>query len=314
MKEITPQLTGTLAARFAGSVPRGDAYPVATFGELARIVAELSNLNREYLLFFRGQARDFRNKAGASTLYPSLYRKNLLSRPRLTDEFARLRELSNLLVEETGKVDRKAAEDLRRRPYVRWAMLQHYQVYETPLLDLTQSLRAACSFAQAPAPGGQAGDREFGYVYALGLPYPSSAVSLSTEQEIVGVRLIAACPALAKRPHFQEGFLAGTPELTDNYGDKNELDFNRRLVAKFAIPLGGGFWDCGQSRVPEDLLFPTESEDPMRRVCEPLRGALRLAEGSLFAEPVPDDREADGEPAADGGVEALAARLRRKRG
>ncbi|MCE1196838.1 FRG domain-containing protein, partial [bacterium] len=245
MKEITPQLTEALAAHFAASVPRGEAYPAATCGELTRIVAELSCLNRDYLLFFRGQTRDFRNKAGASTLYPSIYRKNLLARSRLTDEFARLAELSALLVEEAKKLDRKSADDLRRRTYIQWSILQHYQVCETPLLDLTQSLRAACSFAQAPAPGEPAGLRSVGYVYVLGLPYLPNGISINSEQEVLNVRLLSTCPTLAKRTYFQEGFLAGTPDLTDNYDDKNELDFNRRLVAKFAIPCGDEFWDGG---------------------------------------------------------------------
>ncbi|MFA6366116.1 MAG: hypothetical protein WCX13_02885, partial [Candidatus Hydrogenedentales bacterium] len=64
MKEITPQLTEPLKRHCRDSVPRSDAFPVATYNELMKTVAELSYLNRDCLLFFRGQARDHRNKAG----------------------------------------------------------------------------------------------------------------------------------------------------------------------------------------------------------------------------------------------------------
>lgn len=310
MREITPQLTEELRRHFGASVAKGEAYPLRRFNDLVRTVAELSYLNRDNLLFFRGQAEDHRNKAGASTLYPSLYRKNVLSRTRLAGEFSLLRVLSSLLVEETRKVDRRSADEIRRRTYVQWSLLQHYQVYETPLLDLTQSLRVACSFAQAAA-AGASGSPELRYVYVLGLPYLPNGIAINSEQEVVNVRLLSVCPALAMRPYFQEGFLVGTPDLTDNYDDKNELDFNRRLVAKFSIPADESFWDGGQRRIPDELLFPTE--DPMLQICTALSEAVARTEGTLF--PLRAEGETDeGSLEAEGAVEELAARLRRGQG
>ena len=296
MREITPQLTEDLKRHFHDAVARSDAYPVSGFNDLMRKVAELSYLNRDNLLFFRGQAEDFRNKAGASSLYPSIYRRNVLVKGRLEYEFILLKELSALLVEETRKVDRKSADEIRRRQYIQWSLLQHYGVHETPLLDITQSLRVACSFAQSrPEPAEV-------FVYVLGLPYLPNGISINSEQEIVNIRLLSACPALAMRPYFQEGFLVGTPDLTDNYDDKNELDFNRRLVAKFRIPNSSGFWKGGPQRVPEELLFPGDDEDPMLRVCSSLREAALKLEGMLFA--------SGGSDATD----ELAVRLRRRLG
>jgi hypothetical protein len=296
MREITPQLPENLKRHFRDAVARSDAYPVATYNDLMRKIAELSYLNRDNLLFFRGQSEDFRNKAGASTLYPSIYRKNVLSKGRLEFEFALLKELSALLIEETRKVDRKSADEIRRRQYIQWSLIQHYGVHETPLLDLTQSLRVASSFAQSRPEPAQ------GFVYVLGLPYLPNGISINSEQEIVNVRLLSACPALAMRPYFQEGFLAGTPDLTDNYDDKNELDFNRRLVAKFAIPNDEAFWEGKPQGVPAALLFPGEDEDPMLRICSSLREATMKNEGMLFG---------SGETDAS---DELAALLRRRLG
>ncbi|MCE5255229.1 MAG: FRG domain-containing protein [Spirochaetaceae bacterium] len=293
MKELTPQLTEALRSHFDEAVARHDAYPVATYDELVRIVAELSYLNRDCLLFFRGQDEDFRNKASATTLYPSLYRKNNISRRNLQNRFAVLKELAAILVDQTKPCDKRAADEIRRRQYIQWSILQHYQVYETPLLDMTQSLRVACSFAQLDASSHDV------YVYVLGLPYMPNGISVNSEQEIVNIRLLSVCPPLALRPYFQEGYLIGTTDITDNYDDKNELDFNRRLIAKFAIPNNDSFWNGNLNRIPRDLLFLDERNDQMFRICSSIRNALGQAEGLLFEDS--SDPELAGE---------LTARLR----
>lgn len=276
MRESTPQLTEALKRHFRDSVARQDAFPVATYNELVKMVAELSYLNRDNLLFFRGQTRDHRNKAEASTLYPSLYRKNVISKARLEYDFTVLKEISTLLVEETKHYDRRAADEIRRKQYIQWSLIQHYEVYETPLLDITQSLRVACSFAQT------GGENEEAFVYVLGLPYMPNGISINSEEEIVNIRLLSACPALALRPYFQEGFLVGTADITDNYDDKNELDFNRRLIAKFAIPNNDTFWNGNLHKIPKDLLFLDEDKDMMYKICSSIHGAVMKTEETLF--------------------------------
>lgn len=295
MREVTPQLTETLKRHFRDSVARQNAYPVSSFSDLVKIVAELSYLNRDNLLFFRGQSRDHRNKAGASTLYPSLYRKTVISKAKLEYDFALLKEISALLVEETKGYDRRAADEIRRKQYIQWSLIQHYEVYETPLLDVTQSLRVACSFAQGEQDSAEA------FVYALALPYMPNGISINSEQEIINIRLLSACPALALRPYFQEGFLVGTADITDNYDDKNELDFNRRLIAKFAIPNGPGFWNGNLDRIPKELLFLDEERDSMYRICASIRGAVLKNEEMLF-----DSGAYSSE------TDALAAKLRKR--
>ena len=46
------------------------SYPVSTYRKLVEQIAKLSFLNKDQLLFFRGQGIDHRNKAGASTQKP----------------------------------------------------------------------------------------------------------------------------------------------------------------------------------------------------------------------------------------------------
>jgi hypothetical protein len=336
MREITPQLDGKLKAHFGDSVARSEPFPVENYNELVQIVAELSYLNRESLLVYRGQARDFLNKAGASSLYPTLYRRNVLSKARVERDFTLLDELSAILVEESKKLDRRAAEELRKRRSLQQAILQHYQVCETPFLDLSLSLRAACSFAQigtvSRSAAGQSGDSPIGestsgervYLYVLALPFPTGGISIDSREEIVSVRLLSACPTLARRPYFQDALLAGTVDISDNYEDKNELDFNRRLVAKFSLPAGGKFWGGSPGQIDAKLLFPSKDEDPMLQPCSTLRSAVASLEGLLFA-PVNHGAPGDDEEEARGvsksfpaetamSVQDIAYRLRRRLG
>ena len=63
-----------IGAHIGDNVLKEDAYPVASYRDLVVHIAKLSYLNIDYLLFFRGQFMDYRNKAGSSTFYPSIYR------------------------------------------------------------------------------------------------------------------------------------------------------------------------------------------------------------------------------------------------
>ena len=79
MRNIEPALTKDII-RHIGSKPVGKAmpYPIKTYRQLVEQVAHLSYLNKDHLLFFRGQTQDYLNKAGASTFYPSIYREDNL--------------------------------------------------------------------------------------------------------------------------------------------------------------------------------------------------------------------------------------------
>jgi hypothetical protein len=156
-----------------------------------------------------------------------------------------------------GELD--GQQEVSRKPLIQWSILQHYEVCATPLLDLTHSIRVACSFGQAAAKGRHA------YVSVFGLPYVTNRISSNSEHDLVIVRLLSICPPAALRPYFQEGYLAGTADITTDYEDKSELDFNRRLVAHFEIPAGPSFWGAGLSRVGDDELYPPE--DSIRDLC-----------------------------------------------
>jgi len=232
-------------------------FSVKTYEELIRRVAALSFRNPEYILFFRGQPTDHRNKKGLTTLHPTIFRGQSKRYPgNSAFRFDRLKRAERELV---NIYSLGGTRRLRRYKILRWAILQHYEVCDTPLLDLTHSLRVACSFAHIDNSTTES------FVYVLGFPHLSGSVTASSDQGIQVVRLLSICPASALRPHYQEAYVAGTyPTIT--LEEKREyatyeFDFSRRLVCKLRIPRER-FWNQKLfPKMPRDALFPDRADD-----------------------------------------------------
>jgi len=229
MRRIQPELTDELLKHFGDPTKIGSTAPfqVETFRDLVEHTAKLSFKNKDHLIFYRGQTTDYKNKAGSSTFYPSIYRGDYLPMRELTNRFDILEGASKALVDLFEKEEIEGYKELKRRKAVQWSVLQHYEVCHTPYLDFTHSLRVACSFATMD------NTEDFAYIFAFGLPYLTNRISINSEHDLINIRLLSICPPTAFRPYFQEGYLAGTDDITTNYDTKNELDFNNRLLAKF---------------------------------------------------------------------------------
>ena len=261
MRSITPTLSPVLEKHVGNDVVRRVApYPLETYPELVREVANLSYQNKDFLLFYRGQDRDYLNKAGSSSYYPTIYRKDVLTAHEAHTRFDML-ELAELqLADAFDSAELEGRQDVRRKSYIAWSILQHYGVCDTPLLDFTHSLRAAATFAQFK------NQEERGVIAVFGLPYTTNRITYNSEHDLAIVRLLSICPPLALRPYFQEGYLAATMDITRDYVDKSELDFNNRLLAKFSIPNDRSFWGKDFEGIPEHLLFP--HDDRMAEICD----------------------------------------------
>ena len=245
---------------------RSDAgHQVGSYLELVRKVSELQFRNREFVFLLRGQSRDYKNRQNKSSLRPSLLRSE-----KVGPNFERLISAERLLIERyrfTG------SQRLRRHQALRWALLQHYGVCDTPLLDVTQSLRIAASFASQP-------ESETAYVFVLGVPNISGAVTASDEAGLEVIRLSSVCPPEAVRPHIQEGYLLSEyPELADldqkNHYENHELDFGKRIVAKFRFD-PADFWkaDTAFPMVPREALYPEAPHDPVLDLAREIRSLL----------------------------------------
>ena len=243
----------------------GQGHEVSSYLDLARKVAELQFLNRDHVLLFRGQSKDYLTTKGNSMLKASIFRndgKRVPSRGTLEKRFRTLKLAEKLLVDAYTAADLTGRERLRRNRLIRWSILQHYEVCKTPLLDVTHSLRVAASFATAGNDGREA------FLYAFGVPNLSGAVTASSEAGLQIVRLSSACPPDAVRPHIQEGYLVGEyPEIPDfeqqSHYAFHEMDFGRRLVAKFRFN-PQTFW-ASEKYPPatHEALYPSAQRDPL---------------------------------------------------
>lgn len=249
---------------------------VKSYFELAKKVSELSFANPDHVLMYRGQNSDFRNSEDNTTLKPSILRgtKNDPTLPRgerLRRRFDALQTAEEQLIQEYERHRIEGGTRLRRQRILRWALLQHYEICLTPLLDVTHSLRIAASFASIDCTADA-------FVYVLAVPNLSGVVTASAEVGTQTVRLSSICPPRAVRPHIQEGYLLGEyPDLTDypqkRQYDASEMDFGRRLIAKFRFK-PKTFWnDQAFPMVGRDALYP-DDRDSLFRVAARIKSRL----------------------------------------
>ena len=248
-------------------VRASDGHAVGSYLELARKVATLQYRNPNFVLLFRGQSADHRNRMKNTSLKPGLFRpaRGVAGNPAqdvLAQRFARLKAAEQALMDGYGAVDASGVTRLKRQRILRWSILQHYEICETPLLDVTHSLRIAASFASAS-------EKPDVFVYVLGVPNLSGSITASAEAGLQIVRLSSVCPPQAVRPHIQEGYLLGQyPDLGDfeqkALYDHYETDFGVRLVAKFRLETGA-FWKRSKQfpQVSQKALYPTDKDDPL---------------------------------------------------
>lgn len=249
------------------SVDKAPAYRVKAYSDLMNNVSNLAYLNKDYLIFFRGQGKDYKSKSEGSTFYPTIYRDEYLSQQEINYRFEILNQASILLTDTFSDNNIQGCEEIRRKKFIQWSILQHYGVCKTPLLDFTHSIHVTCSFAQLHSENNSA------YVYLFGLPYFTNRISINSEHDLVNIRLLSICPPDAMRPYYQEGYLAGTDDITTDYESKTELDFKNRLIAKFEISSGIEFWDLGFSSIPETILYPPD--DKIDNLCKSLKVTLK---------------------------------------
>lgn len=258
------------------AVRKAPAFEVSSYMGLARRVAELQFMNRNMVLLFRGQDGDYPNKSGNTSLKPSILRvktdsKLVPKKETLEKRFLALGKAEALLIN-LYPDNLPGRQRLARQQILRWSILQHYKVCGTPLLDVTHSLRIAASFASDHK-------GEAGYIFVVGVPLVSGAITASAEAGLQIVRLSSVCPPSALRPHIQEGYVLGEyPEFRsasqkDHYS-YYELDFGRRLVAKFKFNLER-FWKNSRwfPQVDREALYP-DRRDPLLSIAEDIHTKL----------------------------------------
>lgn len=266
MRQIYPKLTTELnKVTSRKTIGKDEGYKINTYIELVEHTAKLAYKNKDYILFYRGQSKDYKNKANFSSFYPSIYRGKYLRKEELTKRFEMLDKASDLLVKELKNNNIQGYYEISRKKYLQWSILQHYEVIETPLIDVTQSLRVACSFATL----NKVNTGESAYIYAFGLPYYSNRITINSEHDLINIRLLSISPPQALRPYFQEGYLVGTTDIEYTFKSKKELDLNQRLFGKFKIENIDEFWDDEFTTIPKSAIYP--DNDVIETICSKIK-------------------------------------------
>ena len=268
MRKITPELTEEILKQTTPeTIAKDDAIEVLDYKELRKHIAQLSYANKDCILFYRGQKDDYRNqKSGKSTFYPTMYRGDRLDKDELKYRWEKLNKASEIFIKKLRSKYPSKTYIVKRKRIVQWSVLQHYEVTETPLIDVTQSLKVACSFAMLD------NDNEYAYAYVFALPYYTNRISVNSEHYLTNVRLLSVAPPQALRPYYQEGFLIGEDEFSETYTNKDELDLNNRLVAKFKFKNTKEFWGDSEKALTREDLYP--KDDEIEALCKEVSNEL----------------------------------------
>jgi len=233
------------------------------YSELCDLVAKLAYFNRRYVLFFRGQDKEYKFKSRFPTIYPNYFRK-LLMKQNPADQ------LKKVLDENSNKLKRKIHVRKIRfhgsfyvvgNELLRFALLQHYEICDTPLIDLTQSLYVAASFALLPPVGeDERGYRE-GIVYVIALPRNNKIYRDDVSDNIFLTNLVGITPPQAKRPYRQEAYSVTSSNLNlELIGDISHFDLAGRVVCKFKVNNSDEFWNCGMNPMTREFLLPEDDK------------------------------------------------------
>ena len=161
IKEKYNSISKSKSVKDVTSFVRSNTIEVETFHDLIMEIAELSYKNPDVMLFYRGQNHNYLKKK-YSTLYPSIYRSY-----DINFDFNVLDKSADRLIKEiecNGSIDNDELREIKKIKLLQYSILQHYEVCKTPLLDVTQSIKVACSFAILE------NKNDIGYIYILGLP------------------------------------------------------------------------------------------------------------------------------------------------
>ncbi len=248
--------------KFGGTVNKvraSNGYPIQNFRGLIDEIALVTLNNRSFEMFYRGQSTDYLNNQSKyfsdrkkkSKIHPSICRPNKKEDGTLKYSIRQteIQERYNRLYELIDFVNKKKRRKSPAEYYM--SLFQHYDILPTPLIDITQSLRVAASFALKK--------NHVGYVYVFGLPYPNQSISYFTDLGIVLLKLQNIVSVKAIRPRYQEGYLVGKFPFSESktVGD----DLSNRMIAKFKIDnRSGKFWDKDFIAMPEEILYPKNDE------------------------------------------------------
>jgi hypothetical protein len=250
---------------------------IGSFPALVERVAELWFYNPEQMLLFRGQDKEYFSVRDNTSIKPSIFRPENGSKksppgPVVDNRYRKLKRAEKKVVDAYQGNHFLGYTRITRSRLLQWAIIQHYEVCDTPLLDVTHSLRVAASFALSKDTATDP------VVYVLAVPSLAGTITVCPDHEIQIVRLAGICPPNVARPHFQEGYLlGGYPDLTSYEEKQNykpyEVDFGARLIAKFHLSRQLFSADTNYPPIPYAALYP-DGRDELFPIAQQIKAEL----------------------------------------
>jgi hypothetical protein len=159
---------------------------VRSYSELVDLVSFFSVMNKRHTLYFRGQGKHLE-------LLPTLFRSTWKSLSGTSHDIrsdaAALEKIYECLNNRISQIvlsvclkfpiPRKAT--LRMFKESVWAIAQHYELWPTPLIDITPNLRAAASFALWNG-------RSEGNLYIVAIPPSTNSITFEADEHVVLAR------------------------------------------------------------------------------------------------------------------------------
>jgi hypothetical protein len=240
-------------------------WSVSSFHELVGHVAFLGSMNKRLALFYRGQVSKW---APIPTLFRDSWTcfgseqrfiiNNGTTRLQYWDELELIGRQVYKVCKDLGLPRRHGLQEVRE---VQWAVIQHYGLWPTPLIDLSSSLRVAATFA-LDLKCGSARNPRYGFLYVVGMPHSTGSITFDIDQNLVLARLHSCCPPVASRPHYQDGFLVGRFPMYSVTGASIQIsNLTNRLIALFKLEDHGEFWNEDFPILRQDAL--SMAEDPL---------------------------------------------------
>jgi hypothetical protein len=248
----------SLKQTWLSTIRATDPMQVNSYAELTDMVAKLAFFNRGHVLFFRGQPEEYCLGSEYPTIYPTMFRKIIKGEAtkKKLEETLDVEEEILKIKNHHRKPRFHGAKSILESDHIRWALLQHYEICDTPLIDVTQSLHVAASFAIKNKP--KTKDAK-GIIYVVALPWPSKNYHSNKEEGLYLVRLAGITPPQAKRPYRQEAYAAMSINVDKKPIDNIDVyDLTNRLVCKFEINNSPEFWSDAIKPLPESFLAPKE--------------------------------------------------------
>jgi hypothetical protein len=246
----------------SSAIARNQPVRVRSYEELVETIAEISYRNQGYLPMFRGQNREYLSRGAkpGAQLLDSFHRPDVGSGRLSASEKQKRREVLEITVknfvsfiEKSRYKDQFIRAEFAHTDELVWAVLQHYEVLPTPLLDLTQSIHVAASFAALNNKTDKA------YVYMLGFESINANISCSWHERYQLIRLSSIMPKIARRPLYQEGYFLGDFPSKRSFVLEHRTDFSVRLMAKLVFNPCKDFFKSIPA-LPQKFLYPPDDE------------------------------------------------------